>query len=136
MDSRSIFLFKIWALIPIGVLFALGLNLINPAVAKVYKDKPVVDLRIDLNKASADEIAFNLKGIGPSKAERIVEWREKNGPFTSVRDVLQVKGIGEKTLQVIRHLIKVEPPKSASTKNANLSHKKLALDNEKNKRAL
>lgn len=54
---------------------------------------------VNINTASAQEIADALKGVGPSKAAAIVEYREKNGPFQSVEDLVQVKGIGPSTLQ-------------------------------------
>ncbi|MFB9887448.1 ComEA family DNA-binding protein [Balneatrix alpica] len=54
---------------------------------------------VDINKASAQEIADALKGIGVKKAEAIVAWREQNGPFTNIEDLLQVKGVGTATLE-------------------------------------
>jgi len=57
--------------------------------------------RVNVNTATAEEIA-SLPGIGPSYAKRIVEYREKNGPFKRVEDLLNVQGIGEKTLEKIR----------------------------------
>jgi competence ComEA-like helix-hairpin-helix protein len=57
--------------------------------------------RVNVNTASADELA-TLPGIGPSYAKRIVDYREKNGPFKRVEDLLNVQGIGEKTLEKIR----------------------------------
>jgi len=57
--------------------------------------------RVNLNTATVDELT-TLPGIGPSYAKRIVEFREKNGPFKKVEDLLNVQGIGEKTLEKIR----------------------------------
>ena len=54
---------------------------------------------IDLNTASATELEKGLKGIGPAKANAIVEYREAHGPFTSVNDLTKVPGIKEKTLE-------------------------------------
>src|SRR3954468_14928183 len=51
---------------------------------------------INLNTASATEIAL-LPGIGPKTAELIVQYRQKNGNFKKVEEVMNVKGIGEKT---------------------------------------
>ncbi|GAA1487585.1 ComEA family DNA-binding protein [Brachybacterium sacelli] len=56
---------------------------------------------IDLNSASAAELE-ELPGVGPAIAQRIVEHREKNGPFASVDDLLEVSGIGPATLEEIR----------------------------------
>ena len=48
---------------------------------------------VDINTATADQIASGLKGVGKSKAEAIVKDREKNGPFKSVDDLARVKGV-------------------------------------------
>ncbi|HLS98232.1 MAG: helix-hairpin-helix domain-containing protein [Porticoccaceae bacterium] len=53
---------------------------------------------VNINTASAAEIAEGLVGVGPAKAEAIVAWREANGPFTSKEQLLEVKGIGQATL--------------------------------------
>ena len=59
------------------------------------------DARIDLNKASAEELQ-EISGIGPVLSEAIVAWREENGPFLQAEDLLQVPGIGEKTVDAIK----------------------------------
>lgn len=63
---------------------------------------------VNINTADAQTIASSLTGIGQAKAEAIVEYREANGPFRSVEDLLQVKGIGEKTLESNRDRIRLE----------------------------
>lgn len=52
-------------------------------------------LPIDVNRADAQLLADSLNGIGLKKAEAIVAWREKNGEFSSIEQMLAVKGIGE-----------------------------------------
>lgn len=54
--------------------------------------------KLNLNHATQAELE-TLNGIGPSKAEAIISHREENGLFQSVEDVLEVSGIGEKTLE-------------------------------------
>lgn len=63
--------------------------------------------KINLNKANAAELS-QLKGIGMKYAERIVEFRDKNGPFTTPEDLLKVQGIGPKTLEKNKDRIIVE----------------------------
>ncbi len=67
---------------------------------------PPGDDRIDLN--TADQAALEtLPRIGPALAERIISWREENGRFQSVDDLLAVPGIGEKLLAGIRDGVRV-----------------------------
>jgi competence protein ComEA len=60
---------------------------------------------VNVNTATAEEIAGNLKGIGLSKAQAIVAYREANGAFTHVDELVNVKGIGLKTLDQNRDMI-------------------------------
>jgi competence protein ComEA len=60
---------------------------------------------VNVNTASAEEIAANLKGIGPSKARLIVEYREANGSFVHADELVNVKGIGIKTVDQNRGMI-------------------------------
>jgi competence protein ComEA len=66
--------------------------------------------KIDLNKASVEEL-MQIKGIGQAYAERIVEYRDKNGLFKQIEDIMKVKGIGSKLFESIKGLITVELPK-------------------------
>ena len=61
---------------------------------------------VDLNAASSEELQ-TLPGIGPGRAEAIIDHRESHGPFTRIEDILEVSGIGEKTFESIQHLIRV-----------------------------
>lgn len=62
---------------------------------------------VDINSATADQLAKQLSGIGPAKARAIIEYRESNGPFKSVDDLDRVKGIGKSTVEKNRSLITV-----------------------------
>ncbi|HSR44184.1 MAG TPA: ComEA family DNA-binding protein [Acidimicrobiia bacterium] len=64
------------------------------------------DGRIRVNYASADEIA-SLPGIGPVLARRIADYRDDNGPFVVVEDLLDVPGIGEGKLAAIRDSVSI-----------------------------
>ena len=68
------------------------------------------DQKININTASAEELA-QLKGVGPGHAAKIVAYREKNGPFKTPEELMQVSGIGQKTFDNNRALIVVEEPK-------------------------
>lgn len=54
--------------------------------------------KININTADADTLASQLTGIGHSKAEAIVSYRNENGPFKSIESLADVKGIGQKIL--------------------------------------
>lgn len=56
--------------------------------------------QININTATTDELD-SLKGIGPTKAKAIIDYRKKNGPFKSVDDLENVPGIGPATLKDI-----------------------------------
>ena len=59
---------------------------------------------VNLNTASARELEV-LPGIGPTTAQAIIQYREENGPFESVEELLKVQGIGDAKLNAIRELI-------------------------------
>lgn len=61
---------------------------------------------IGVNSASVSELE-RLPGVGPVLASRIVEFREANGPFSEMEDLLDVAGIGEAKLSALRDLLKL-----------------------------
>lgn len=90
----------------------------NKALESVNLARPVVDgeqivvgasaggsasSKISINSASAAQLD-ELPGVGPAIAERIVQWRETNGPFTAVDELTEVSGIGPSILEQIRDL--------------------------------
>jgi competence protein ComEA len=62
---------------------------------------------VDINRADATTLAKELEGIGSSRAQAIVQYREKNGPFKKADDLLNVKGIGDKVLEQNRANIRL-----------------------------
>ena len=66
------------------------------AAATASKEAPV-----DVNSASEQQL-MSVPGIGASLAKRIVDFRDKNGKFTSVDDLMKVQGIGEKSIEKLR----------------------------------
>jgi competence protein ComEA len=65
---------------------------------------------INLNTATAPQLE-TLPGIGPKMAVRIVEYRQKNGSFKKIEELMNVKGIGEKAFLKLKSRLTVAPPK-------------------------
>lgn len=67
---------------------------------------------LNLNAATLDQLE-TLPGIGRKVAERIVEYRTKNGGFKKIEELMNVKGIGEKSFLKIKPLIAIKPDKAS-----------------------
>jgi len=61
---------------------------------------------ININTASLDELD-SLPGIGPTIAQRIIDYRTQNGPFTKIEQIMDVSGIGPSTFDEIKNLITI-----------------------------
>ncbi|MBR9976120.1 MAG: helix-hairpin-helix domain-containing protein [Bacteroidetes bacterium] len=68
---------------------------------------PLSTASIDINAADA-RVLDRLPGIGPAMAKRIVEYRDRSGPFGRAEDLLKVKGIGPKKFEQLRQFIIVK----------------------------
>lgn len=68
--------------------------------------KPSPDNPLDINRASAVQLEI-LPGIGPKKAATIIDFRNANGPFNTIDDLIKVKGIGPKTLAKLHPLVTI-----------------------------
>ena len=73
-----------------------------------FANSAFAEQAVDVNSATASEIAEAMTGIGLKRAEAIVAFREKNGRFRSLDDLVLVKGIGASTLDKNRDRISVE----------------------------
>lgn len=73
----------------------------------VKRQGPAVE-RVNINEADADTLADVLQGVGASRAQAIIEYREQNGPFDSLEELTEVKGIGAATLDINRERIVLE----------------------------
>ncbi len=62
---------------------------------------------VNINDASAEEIAEALRGVGIKRAQQVVDFREKHGRFRSVEQLREVKGFGGKTFELNRHDIRL-----------------------------
>lgn len=69
---------------------------------------------VDVNSADAKTLARELQGVGMAKAEAIVSYREKNGPFKSADDLAKVKGLGKKLIDQNKANLKFESGKASS----------------------
>lgn len=79
----------------------LSLHADEAAVASVIQS-------ININTADADTLAQNLDGVGHSRAEAIIKYREAYGPFVAVDDLLEVKGVGPSIVDNNRDRITLE----------------------------
>jgi competence protein ComEA len=79
--------------------FLLGAG-IGPALAQQQ-------VKVNINKATVDELS-TLKRIGPSYAQRIIDYRQENGPFEKPEDIMKVRGIGLKTFEANKDMITCE----------------------------
>ena len=81
-----------------------------PPAAERPAAGPAAAAPVDVNTADETDLTA-VPGIGKSLARRIIEFREKNGPFTRVDDLLKVRGIGEKSIEKLRPYVTVAKAK-------------------------
>jgi comEA protein len=72
-------------------------------------------IRLDINTATPEEL-MALPSIGPARARAIADWRDRNGPFGKVEDLMEIKGIGKKTVALIREYVCVGGSDSLTSK--------------------
>ena len=95
------------------IMALLTLLIVNPAFAAgekegVTKSNEIVASmeKININKADAKTLT-TLKGIGKDRAVKIIEYREKNGLFEKIEDLMKVKGIGKKIFEQNKNILSV-----------------------------
>jgi competence protein ComEA len=81
--------------------FAVCLALLGILLAAIPAHAAEAKGQVNINSAEAAQLAL-LPRVGPAVADRIVEFRKKNGPFKSTEDLLLVRGIGERTYALIK----------------------------------
>ncbi|HEV7518503.1 MAG TPA: helix-hairpin-helix domain-containing protein [Thermoanaerobaculia bacterium] len=92
-------------------LLASSLPTLPAAAAAVAEGKRVVNV----NTADPAKLSL-LPRVGPAVAERIVDYRKENGPFKSAEDLMQVRGIGEKTFALIKPYVALSGETSLTEK--------------------
>lgn len=80
----------------LAISLALSLPMTAAAFGSITQNAERQELKVDLNQASASELQ-KLPGVGEKVAQRILEYREANGPFRAPEELMNVRGIGEKT---------------------------------------
>ena len=99
--------------IVIGVLLVLGLAVATAAAQDApRRSSPTSSMSapINLNTATVAQLE-SLPGIGKATAERILEYRQKNGSFKKVEDLMNVRGVGEKSFLTLKPLVTVTATK-------------------------
>lgn len=97
----------------LSALLLLGAQGMLPAAPVMAQAEAVAESQeamltsVNINTASAAELAEGLTGIGVSKAEAIVRYREQFGPFESVDELSEVTGIGDSTVEKNRRVISI-----------------------------
>ncbi|BAX53779.1 helix-hairpin-helix domain-containing protein [Photobacterium damselae subsp. piscicida] len=90
----------------VAVVMALAM-LLTP-LAYAAKDKyEDIEIVVNINKANAEELDKLLVGVGPDKAENIIQYRKQNGKFATADDLAKVKGIGPSTVEKNRDRIEL-----------------------------
>jgi competence protein ComEA len=82
-----------------------------PAAAQESSRRATSAAAVNINTATASQLE-ELPGIGKATADRIVEYRQKNGSFKKVEDLMNIRGIGEKSFLKLKPLITVAAAKS------------------------
>jgi competence ComEA-like helix-hairpin-helix protein len=119
----------LWREILIGAVFAIGLAVLAKVAKRLqralFPDLPAKVISrirnlltsqstIDINLANREALE-TLPGVGAALAGRIIEYRDQNGPFTTVDDIIKVPGIGSAKVDQLRDKISVSSPEPGDT---------------------
>jgi competence protein ComEA len=95
----------------LAILVLASAVLAAPAAAQESSRRSTPAAAVNINTATASQLE-ELPGIGKATADRIVEYRQKNGNFKKVEDLMNIRGIGEKSFLKLKPLITVAAAKS------------------------
>jgi len=94
-------------MLALAVLLGGGVML-SPGTTLAQETAAPAATTVNINTADAEALAAGLKGVGHSRALEIVQYREAYGPFSTVDELAEVKGIGQSTLDKNRAVITLE----------------------------
>ena len=77
------------------------------SASQISSDTQSSVVYVNINQDDAEKLAVILNGVGPSIAQKIIAYRDLNGPFTSLDQLLEVKGFGPKKLEANRSLLQL-----------------------------
>jgi competence protein ComEA len=92
----------------VALILGLGPLAISNSVYAQGETGAAQQVMVNINVADAQSLAAGLKGVGQSRAVDIVRYREIYGPFTSVDELAEVKGVGKSTIENNRHILTLE----------------------------
>jgi competence protein ComEA len=96
-----------------GVRIMLTNGLVAALLAAMLLAPTAIAGPVNVNTADASTLARELQGVGMAKAEAIIAYREKNGPFKTADDLVKVKGLGKRLVDRNKANLRFEAQKSA-----------------------
>ena len=85
----------------------IALFMLSLTASAFAADAPASAGVVNINTADVAQLTM-LPRVGAKAAERIIAWREQNGPFKKTTDLMQVKGFGDKTFELVSQYIAIE----------------------------